>query len=140
LLNTGFLVSIWLINHIYSSYSQHLIDPLSMFLQWLSVRIVFVCIVIVKFIWLFFYSTKVTVTSKLIIHIRFRNNINLKIPNASILLFSLANLESFFLPSNTFSIIFHFRPPVFFYGILYKSGILINLTKSVITLSRLWWK
>ena len=67
--------------------------------------IVFANITIVGFIWVFSYATKAAATSELIILVRFGNNINLKIPKASILPFSSINLESFFLVLNTSSII-----------------------------------
>ena len=131
MLNTGFLDSIWLINHMYNSCSKHLIGPLPIFLQWLSVRIVSASIIAMRFILLFSYSMKVVATSKLIILVGFRNNTNPKISKASILHFSLANLESFFLRLNTSFIIFHFKPSILFFDILWRSRILINLTNSV---------
>jgi hypothetical protein len=109
LLNIGLSVSIWSISYMYNNCSQHLINPLPTVLQWLSVEIVSTSIVIVRFILVLLYATKAITVSKLVILVRFENNINLKISQVSIMPFSLTNQELFFLLSNTSSIIFHFR-------------------------------
>ena len=70
----------------YNNCSQHLIDPLLTLLQWLSVEIVSTSIASVEFIWVFLYAIKATVTSKLIILVRFGNNTNPKIPNSKLII------------------------------------------------------
>jgi len=124
----------------YSSYSQYLIAPLPTILQWLSVKIVSASITVVGFIWLFSYSMKAVVASKLITLVKFGNNIRPKIPKVSILLFSSVNIWLPLHPSKNSSIIFLFKPPVLFSNILCKSGILVNLANLVNTLLGFWWK
>lgn len=140
IVNNGLLVSIWLINYMYNSCSQYLIAPLPTFPQWLSVKIVSASIIVVGFIRLFSYSMKVMVASKLITLVKFRNNTRPKIPKVSILLFSSVNIWLPLHPSKTYSIIFHFKPPVLFSNILCRYGILVNLANLVNTLLGFWWK
>ena len=88
LLNIGISVSLWLNNQMNSKKTQHLIEPLPVFLQWLRDRKVSAKISAHGLIFVFLYSTNKLAASKLIIPVVEGHRTKPNVLKANILCFS----------------------------------------------------
>jgi len=113
-LNNGVSVSIWLTNKINSNGTQHLVEPLPVFLQWLRDRKVSTKFAANRLILVFSYSTNKLTASRLIIHVVEGHKTNPNIPKANILYFTILAPRLAFLAINSSSYRFHVKSQTYF--------------------------